>query len=796
MKNRILVICLLTLFPAFGTQAQQKEFQWRIGFSGGYANYMGDLTPKSVPGAENQSRFHHIFSYNKNYSTRSSFKATLEKQLSPSTGLSLHFGQYYFGMSDRYVDRNGNLYLENPNFPRSLNFTNRTKEIGLAMVFRADNDILLPARSLVAPYFSLGMGVMHFDVWGDLLDENGEKYDNTIPSIIHDGDYETSLPEWETELNGGYGQVTLTTTLGLGIRFRLTRNLEAFAQSDFIFTFSDFLDDVSGRYREEFSSSFQEYASKPGFNIVDPEKPYRGNPNGRSDIIFYHGIGLKYNFGASKRSFRGPRVSAGFVQVSGQMPSSALVIEEEIPQTTSTRFVGERPINADQFLVWQKIQKLDTIKYENQILAWNQEIQKRENLTTAGKVKESDLIKVQTQLERQYQTILDDNVLSASDKETFLRNTDQSRFNVRYSLDSLRRKERELKLEIDSISRLKQDHRLVPTVMVVYADTTNYRMAEAVVPATAGAEESSDEENRTVESTTISETSEIKAATTTQGALTQEEKERIQDLEAQNRYLQLERDRLLAESVANESKGKQKREKPPKIKNKKHKDEVVIREESAEENETRRQRRRRLAAAGAVAGTVAVLSQNGDNEEAADNSQGAIEPITPTASQKEALSLAFAAMTKGAYMPQGTRKTDLKMEEENLPDTPTTRRRALPENYFQPIETIYFESNQRVPAKTETDKLKELAEFVRTHEGYGLMLTGYTDNTGSLNYNLKLAEDRMVNVAEALEDEYGISKELIRYQSGGKVLRGTQKANSPQDRKVEVSLIVLEEDEN
>ena len=136
------------------------------------------------------------------------------------------------------------------------------------------------------------------------------------------------------------------------------------------------------------------------------------------------------------------------------------------------------------------------------------------------------------------------------------------------------------------------------------------------------------------------------------------------------------------------------------------------------------------------------------------------------------------------------------MEEENLPDTPTERKRALPANYFQPIETIYFDSNQRVPAKSETDKLKELAEFVRTHEGYGLMLTGYTDNTGSLNYNLKLAEDRMVNVAEALEDEYGISKELIRYQSGGKVLRGTQKANSPQDRKVEVSLIVLEEDED
>jgi outer membrane protein OmpA-like peptidoglycan-associated protein len=797
MKNQLTLVCILALLFAANASAQQKDFQWRLGVSMGYTNYVGDLTPVPAPGTSRRGEFYHIFNYNNNYATQPSFKATLEKQLSPSTGLSLHFGQYYFGMSDRYVDRNGYLYLENPNFPRSLNFTNRTKEIGISAVFRSDNDRLLPSKALIAPYFSVGLGILHFDVWGDLLDQNGEKYDNSIPGIIHDGLYETSLPEWETELNGGYGQVTLTSTLGLGFRVRLTRHLEAFAQSDLILTFSDFLDDVSGRYRDEFSSSFQEYASKPGFNVVDPEKPYRGNPNGQSDKIFFHGIGLKYNFGASKKSFRGPRVSAGFVQVSGQVPSSSLSLEDELPRNTPVKSFEERATSTDQLLVWQKIQKLDTIKYENQLLTWNQEIQKRENLSTAGKVKERNLVQVQAQMEKQYQNLLDDKSIPEAEKDGFLRATDQNRFNVRYSLDSLRRKERELAQEIDSISRLKRDHRLIPTVMVVYADTVNNRSSEEIAPAPELADKTvSTETEQSTETKAVSTTSEVSrnSAAQSQMALSPEEQERIKNLEEENRYLQYERDRLLAESVAAESKGKKKREKPQKIKTKKRKDEVIIRDESAEENETRRQRRRRLAAAGAVAGTVAILSQNDDEDNANQGREAAAPELTQD--QVEALSLALAGMTKGAYIPLAFEKTDQVEDVDSLPKTPAKRQRALPENYFQPIETIYFDSNQRVPAKKETDKLKELAEFVRNNEGYGLMLTGYTDNTGSLNYNLKLAEDRMVNVAEALEEEYGISKELIRYQSGGKVLRGTQKANSPQDRKVEVSLVLIEENED
>lgn len=797
-------LALLAFFWIVGVSAfsQQKEFQWRVGFSGGYANYHGDLTPRVVSGYSDWKSIQHVLYYNPNYATKPSFKATLERQLSPSTGMYVHFGQYHFGMSDRYIERDGTLYLDNPDFARSLNFRNRTQDLGIGMVFRSDNDRLLSSEAFFAPYFTLGVGVMRFDVWGDLLDQNGQKYDNTVLDIIHDGRYETYLREVETELDGGFGRITFNTTLGLGFRFKITKKLELFAQSDFMYTFTDFLDDVSGRYREEYSSDFQAYASKPGFNTVDPERPYRGNPDGARDWIFYHGFGLKFNFGAAKKNYTGPRLSTGFYPpVPKPLPQRQPITLD--PPTPSPIPSSIADGHQDHSLrIWEDMQRLDTLKYENQMLAWEHQIQRREAHITNGRVREKNLVQVQSQIERQYQNLLDDKNLTASEKEEFIRASDQNRFNVRYSLDSLRRKENELAQEIDSISALKNSHRLTPTVMVVYVDTIGIGRKNEIGRSTAVSENQlSTKDEQTTETSRFSEDSKVSrnSMNQIQTASSLEEQNRIQNLEAENRYLQSERDRLLSEYSKLDSKGKRKKEKRPKIKTKNSTDQVVVREQSSNEDETRRQRRRRLAAAGAVVGTVAILSDNENNEEQETNQrQEASSETTPTQEQSDAISLASMGLSKGTVVPLELPKPEVAQITENptrtLSDNQPDRRRALPENYFQPIETIYFDSNQKVPDKKETDKLKELAEFVRTHEGYGLMLTGYTDNTGSLTYNLKLAEERMENVASTLETEYGIAKELIQYQSGGKVLRGGQKANNPKDRKVEVSLVLLEEE--
>jgi outer membrane protein OmpA-like peptidoglycan-associated protein len=783
--------------------SQQKEFQWRIGFSGGFANYHGDLTPRKVDGSQNGKAIHHVFYFNENYASNPSFRVSLERQLSPSTGLSVHYGQYYFGMSDRYIERDGTLYTANPNFPRSLNFENRTRELGFSMVFRSDNDRLLPSEAIIAPYLTLGFGLMHFDVWGDLLDENGQKYDNTIIDIIHDGKYETSLPEWETERDGGYLQFTGNAQLGLGFRIKVSSNSEIFAQSNFMYTFTDFLDDVSGPYREEYTSSFQEYASKPGFNIVDPDLPFRGNPDGARDWIIYHGFGLRYNFGASKKNFRAPRLSTGYYPTA---PEPMLVREPLVLEKIETPVANPSPATLQGIQprqIWEEIQRLDTLKYENQILTWSQEIQKRENYITAGKLRERNLVQIQNQIERQHQTLINDKNLTAVEKEDFIRASDRSRFNIRYSIDSIRKKEREIVLEIDSIAKLKKEHRLQPTVLLVYTDSTAGSTFSILESTTATKTEAFAQplqaDGAPAESAPPSDDASPSAA----GFGLPDDSDRIKNLEEQNKYLQSERDKLLAANTEKDKKSKQKPAKTTNSRRKSSSKETVVRQEPApapDENESRRRRRRRAAAAGVALGTVAVIaSDNDNNNESQSEETSASRSGNGSLSQEEIsrMAIAVSSVTGGIPIQQTQPKTETLRESPTVEqDQKPVRIRPLPENYFQPIETIYFDSNQRIPAKIETGKLKELADFVRSNQGYGLKLTGYTDNTGSLSYNLKLAEDRMANVADALEKEYGISKDLLRYESGGKVLRGNQKSNSPQDRKVEVSLILLDHKEN
>jgi len=111
---------------------------------------------------------------------------------------------------------------------------------------------------------------------------------NTIP----DGRFETPLASLGTERTDGYNRTTLYANLGLGVRFRITKSIEIFAQSDFKRAATDYLDDVSGQYRTSYDNDFQEYAAKPGTNLVNAENRNRGFNDGKGDWYIYHGIGL------------------------------------------------------------------------------------------------------------------------------------------------------------------------------------------------------------------------------------------------------------------------------------------------------------------------------------------------------------------------------------------------------------------------------------------------------------------------------------------------------------------------
>lgn len=790
MKKRT-VLFLLGLICIFErAYSQQKEFQWRMGASGGFTNYYGDLTPYRLDGLNNWDANRHLFYFNENYADRPSYKIFLEKQLNQTIGLMLNFGNYHFGMSDRYIQRDGDLYLENPNFARGLNFQNHTRDLGLSFVFKSDNDRLLSANSLIAPYFTLGLGYIHFEVKGDLLDGDGQRYDQNLPGIIHDGIYETNLPDWNTELINGYDLDSWYANFGLGFRIRLGQKMEFFAQSDFLHTFTDFLDDVSGRYRMKYDNDFQAYAAKPGTNVIDPESPYRGHPDGAKDWIMYHGIGLKFNFGASKKTFKAPRLSSYHpYSPINQKETSKFQPENKLDTLPERQVKITNNFNYTFQLI--EAERLDSLAYATKILAFEQEIQKRETRIIEGKTTERRLLDLSRTFDSQYENLEKDSRLDPKEKQDLLLASEKARFNIRYSMDSLYRRQQELFQEIDSIAELKRNLPLEQRVLVFPNMDSVFQRQVAVSDSVFRESALSSEKKDLASSSTKTNTQENgentdnQAAQMTMAASNQEtlsEARRIQ-MEEENKYLKSERDRILREYSDYQKANKPKKQKPQYIENTRTIQKETSQNVPAQEDG---QRRKRwwwpFAAAGGVA-TVVALSDNRENDNTPIDSAAVAQAFL----QDQETILAISSAMIGLDLRGITSEGDSASMALEIPvDSLSNEEPKVP--LFKSKEIVYFKLNQRIPDASETEKLSRLGEFMKNNEGYLLVVTGFADNTGNVNFNLRLAEERVNSVADFLKNEFGLEDEQFRLETGGQVIRGTRQTANELDRRVEVRL--------
>ncbi|MGY6561730.1 MAG: OmpA family protein [Luteibaculaceae bacterium] len=303
---RYCIYIAVTVFMCLSAtvEAQLDPYQFRIGVHGGFSNYYGDLSPNRIRGLNNSAAFSDLLLYNSNMSEGYSFLITAEKRLNSTIGLMLSAGQYTIAGNDRFTDRKGSLLVNNPNFSRSLNFKTEIQDVGLSLVFKTDNGKLLRKNALIAPYLSLGFGVLRFENSADLVDDNGMPYNFSVePMLQQNRDFETRLAPLNTE-GVNYSTSAFYTNLGLGFRLRLGYQVELNFYSNFNKAFTDFLDDVSGTVPETFSSELQALASNPG-NL--PANAQRGSDN-RTDFYIFHGVGLRFSFGQKKQVFNAPIV--------------------------------------------------------------------------------------------------------------------------------------------------------------------------------------------------------------------------------------------------------------------------------------------------------------------------------------------------------------------------------------------------------------------------------------------------------------------------------------------------------
>lgn len=83
--------------------------------------------------------------------------------------------------------------------------------------------------------------------------------------------------------------------------------------------------------------------------------------------------------------------------------------------------------------------------------------------------------------------------------------------------------------------------------------------------------------------------------------------------------------------------------------------------------------------------------------------------------------------------------------------------KALADTRHADVYSIYFTFNSDAIREESEPALKEIAEVMRKHPDWTLIVNGHTDNIASDSYNLKLSERRAAAVKEALVKRYRIA---------------------------------------
>jgi len=358
MKVNILhrLLILLLLLASSFSPGNAQWHKWQVGVGGGAMSYYGDLSDKFV-NLNLQEPAYHAFA-------ERHLKSSVYLRLESINGQLLGSDRAPGGWLNR--DFGGNSY-----FSRSLNFRTRVHDANLSLVFYLVPKGERERAPLLSPYIRLGVGVGYFDVFGDLLNENGDRYfywsdlsirdkaedapdaDQAI-RVRRDKDYETNLRELAIEKN--YNRFKWQIPAAVGLRMRLAEHLSLMLEAQFTYAMTDYLDNVGDlSIRADITDPFTQYAADPAGFIGDG--PRAGNRrSGLNDAYLYLNVGLAFNIGSTAPpKFKAPRFYPSVLQatpVEVPVPSDdealfeslpAIVERETITLDTAAAFAIEYP---------------------------------------------------------------------------------------------------------------------------------------------------------------------------------------------------------------------------------------------------------------------------------------------------------------------------------------------------------------------------------------------------------------------------------------------------------------------
>lgn len=644
---------------------------------------------------------------------------------------------------------------------------------------------------------TLGFGVQTFAVFGDLLDANGDRYDYTDPTTIPDGSFETELNNLGTETSDGYRNTTFNANLGLGIRFRITKSIEIFAQSDFKRAATDYLDDIAGDYRTSYDNDFQAYAAQPGTNVIDPENRSRGFENGNPDWYIYHGIGIKFSFGANKEAFNPPVITQRYTYVPTELSQRQLEEEEKLERKP------REGVTNNYFTIVQlpslnkatKTTSLDSVTLANNQLMID-------SLETTTNQLNQNLTSFQNEIGQIDEAIvLAENDINVSDqiKATRLQNFQQEKTQIENQRNGVTTQLTQTKFTLDSI---KAENLAFADLDPVGIDSIGIMNELLIYPGQVSRILYSTNSSPVLQLDTLGQSETVASKTSTNSEMMSREEfdKELEKFRTDMLDAQAKRDSAMMMAFATRSINSEEEAQTTSLETEPQ--ELTINQETidnktakkvqknqqkankAEERARKRQEKLEeknnellkdaLLIGGTAAATAAITSNKKDTPVEIDSAQVALAYL-----QSDSLSINRMDSTSQIVpVPLVETRVDTVMMD-----------RPKPMLYKQAKIEVYFAVNETELTNLEVEKLAPIKDILSNHPDEYLELVGFADNTVTISYNLKITNQRVASVKKALVEKYGIPEEKIKTSEGGLIVRGDSTGSRDQDRKVEIRII-------
>lgn len=228
MKNKALFLLVFVLLIGSVADVKGQFFSRRKHYSsigGGLCgmNYFGDVVPKDGIGSSDLSftRPQLSFTYSRKFHPRFSVKGTFS------------WGRL---QGDDYSSADpGDAESGQFRYARNLHFRNDIKELAVVgVVDLFENRGTFLKRPGLIPYAFLGFGVFH--------------HNPKARTPIDEGNQWVALKPLKTE-ERTYSLIQPVIPMGLGVRYKLARNFDLAFEVGYRYTFTDYLDDVSGPYK-------------------------------------------------------------------------------------------------------------------------------------------------------------------------------------------------------------------------------------------------------------------------------------------------------------------------------------------------------------------------------------------------------------------------------------------------------------------------------------------------------------------------------------------------------------------